>query len=106
MRHRIGRPITDPLGSYMAGPGRSRYRATTARMVHYLGGICASCGMSNLEHEELHGTDLELDHIDPATKVYNPKAHWAYAWDSIVGELAKCQPLCQECHQAKTKAAV
>ena len=43
---------------------------------------------------------LELDHIDPATKV----AHniWSWSDDRRIKELAKCQPLCYTCHKAKT----
>lgn len=44
--------------------------------------------------------DLELDHIDPATKV----AHEIWTWGDVrrEAELAKCQVLCHDCHSAKS----
>ena len=82
------------------------YRKATARMLFFLGGSCAQCDMTNLEHNTIYGTDLELDHIDPATKSFNPKSRWAYRWDAILPEVTKCQPLCKVCHANKTHGGV
>ncbi len=43
---------------------------------------------------------LELDHIDPATKVHH--AIWTWRAERRETELAKCQPLCHDCHKRKS----
>lgn len=57
------------------------------------GGKCVKCGST----EELH-----VDHIDPATKKYNPAGIWSRTAAVREAELAKCQVLCRTCHEAKT----
>lgn len=54
-------------------------------------GPCVTCGSWD---------SLELDHIDPSTK----KTHriWSLSREERERELAKCQPLCAQCHKAKT----
>jgi hypothetical protein len=52
-------------------------------------GPCRLCGSTER---------LEVDHVDPATKVRT----WALARREA--ELAKCQVLCHTCHLEKTKA--
>src|ERR1700721_2033156 len=47
---------------------------------------------------------LEVDHIDPAQKIHH--AVWSWAPERRVKELAKCQPLCYDCHKEKTKEYV
>jgi hypothetical protein len=49
--------------------------------------------------------DLEVDHEDPATKLYQPAALWSMALDNPkrVAELAKCQVLCHDCHRVKSR---
>src|SRR5690606_6455903 len=56
---------------------------------------CAGCGSKE---------SLELDHIDPKTKKYNPSSLWGMAKDNPnrIAELKKCQILCEECHKKKT----
>jgi 5-methylcytosine-specific restriction endonuclease McrA len=44
--------------------------------------------------------DLEVDHIDPKTKVSHNVWTWAEA--RRVNELSKCQVLCNSCHKIKT----
>jgi hypothetical protein len=53
--------------------------------------MCARCGTTE---------DLELDHIDPATKVTT--AIWSWRAERRAEELAKCQILCHPCHREKT----
>lgn len=55
------------------------------------GKVCAWCGST---------FDLQLDHIDPATKV----SHQIWSWSLVrqETELAKCQVLCRPCHEKKT----
>ena len=54
-------------------------------------GPCRYCGSSE---------DLEVDHVDPATKVSSKFWHWSAERRSM--ELAKCQVLCRVCHAKKT----
>lgn len=56
-----------------------------------LGGKCVLCGATE---------DLELDHIDPATKWKHRV--FSYSWPKIEAELKKCQILCAPCHFQKT----
>jgi hypothetical protein len=52
---------------------------------------CARCGST---------TELEIDHIDPRTKVTH--SVWSWAEQRRNAELAKCQVLCRPCHEAKS----
>jgi HNH endonuclease len=57
-----------------------------------LGGRCVECGSE---------TDLQFDHIDPASKItaLTKMLHWSKEkWET---ELAKCQLLCGSCHRIK-----
>jgi len=56
------------------------------------GSSCANCNKSE--------PPFEVDHIDPATKVSH--RIWSWSKERREIELAKCQLLCQACHQAKT----
>jgi|ERR1019366_1002963 5-methylcytosine-specific restriction endonuclease McrA len=55
------------------------------------GKVCAACGSPD---------DLEVDHVDPETKVAH--AVWSWSSERREAELAKCQVLCEACHQVKT----
>lgn len=57
-------------------------------------GPCQVCGSDQ---------DLEVDHIDPATKSMHPARIWSRRQEIRDEELAKCQVLCESCHMAKTK---
>lgn len=48
---------------------------------------------------------LELDHIDPGSKKYNPGSLWSMSDTNPnkITELAKCQVLCYNCHLQKSK---
>ena len=56
-----------------------------------INGPCAKCGSNN---------NLELDHIDPNTKISHNI--WSWADERRTIELAKCQVLCKECHKEKS----
>lgn len=45
---------------------------------------------------------LEIDHIDQTKKEYPINSMWLWAAERRNKELAKCQPLCHECHKQKT----
>lgn len=70
---------------------REWYAARRAKGLEMLGGKCALCESTE---------DLELDHIDPATKFTH--RIFSYSWARIEAELKKCQILCAPCHFQKT----
>lgn len=53
---------------------------------------CVRCGSTE---------SLELDHIDPADKVCH--RIWSWSKSRVAVETAKCQVLCNPCHQIKTE---
>ncbi len=55
-------------------------------------GPCVQCGSWQ---------ELELDHIDPKTKVSS--RIWSWTQSKRDAELKKCQVLCRSCHLEKTK---
>jgi 5-methylcytosine-specific restriction endonuclease McrA len=84
---------------YIGDEKRAYNREWTAkRRAFYIvemGGKCVECGSTE---------KLEVDHIDPATKLCNPTRLWSRTDEFIRAELAKCQLLCKSCHQKKTSA--
>jgi hypothetical protein len=62
-----------------------------AQWIAERGGSCVQCGSTDR---------IEIDHIDPSQKSYNPTS----AWSLVEGykELNKCQILCHACHRIKT----
>lgn len=62
---------------------------------------CEVCGF-----EAVHSCQLDLDHIDPATKEYKG-SHKAYdagwSWLRVEKELAKCTVTCKNCHALRTQ---
>lgn len=61
--------------------------------IAYLGGTCAKCGVSS---------ELEFDHIDPASKDFVIGANLKSSEDTLSKELDKCQLLCVGCHREKS----
>lgn len=61
------------------------------RQTFFEGKCCVECG--SLE-------PLELDHIDPTTKISN--AIWSWREERRLAEISKCQILCKSCHRIKT----
>jgi 5-methylcytosine-specific restriction endonuclease McrA len=55
------------------------------------GRCCVQCGSTR---------QLEVDHIDPSTKVTHRV--WAWSKKKREAELAKCQVLCKKCHATKS----
>lgn len=53
---------------------------------------CVKCGSTER---------LELDHIDPSTKIHHNI--WTWKLERRLSEIAKCQVLCHECHRLKTR---
>lgn len=56
-------------------------------------GPCVVCGSEDR---------LEVDHIDPATKLDHKV--WSWSKDRREAELAKCQVLCHDHHKDKTRS--
>lgn len=61
------------------------------RAAYFHDKACVKCGSTHR---------LELDHIDPSTKV----SHKIWSWTEVkrLAEIAKCQVLCVLCHREKT----
>lgn len=85
---------------YMRNYQRRWLAQRRARVVAQLGGQCAKCGTTE---------NLEVDHINPATK--SPKLRssgtgnfWSWRWELVLEELAQCQLLCHQHHVEKTRA--
>lgn len=57
------------------------------------GKVCVDCGTTER---------LELDHVDPATKIHH--CVWSWAKARREAELAKCVARCHDCHLAKSIA--
>ena len=70
-----------------------RYRKRRAQVILKLGGCCAVCGTTE---------DLEIDHIDRATKTYNVAHIFSANEEKFWAEISKCQLLCEKCHKEKT----
>lgn len=60
---------------------------------------CTYCGIFN-------PLCIDFDHIDRSTKSATPATMitGGYAWDDVLAEIAKCQPVCANCHRMKTIA--
>ena len=69
-----------------------RYRKLRAETLSFLGGKCSECESTD---------DLQIDHIDPATKALT-SSQWGVAKKRLLEEVAKCQLLCRSCHKKKT----
>lgn len=72
---------------------RSFYKRRKAKIISYLGGKCVECGKTH---------SLEIDHIDPSTKEFNPLRKWSYKWGTLTKELDKCELRCSPCHADRT----
>lgn len=61
------------------------------RAEYFADKTCIKCGSID---------KLELDHIDPSIKVTH--RIWSWSQQRREAEIAKCQILCEDCHQEKT----
>lgn len=57
----------------------------------FTGKVCALCGTDQ---------GLELDHVESGAKVDHRV--WSWSRERREAELAKCRPLCEECHKKKS----
>jgi hypothetical protein len=61
--------------------------------VEYLGGTCVVCGTTDR---------LEINHIDPREKAFNPSRFWGKLADYWT-EIDKCNLLCKDHHVEETR---
>jgi hypothetical protein len=62
---------------------------------------CTDCGVV-----PAHPSMLDLDHLDPATKLDNVSdlISQDYGWEVIWAEVSKCETVCKSCHTERTRA--
>jgi 5-methylcytosine-specific restriction endonuclease McrA len=77
------------MNKYMKG----RYKKRRAQVIEKLGGCCAVCKTTE---------ELQIDHIDRATKEYNVAHIFSANEEKFWNEISKCQLLCKKCHKEKT----
>ena len=68
-------------------------QAIRSIIIEALGGVCVKCGSSDC---------LEIDHVDPRTKLFTVSCGYRYSPDRLWAEVAKCQLLCKKCHTEKS----
>lgn len=73
---------------------KNRYSLRRNNALEALGGKCKVCGSKE---------NLELDHINRDEKSFNISRLWSIAEEDYNKELAKCQVLCNGCHEKKTR---
>ncbi len=59
---------------------------------------CTDCG------ERFEPEQMDWDHIDPSTKLYNIGSMKGLKWERIEEEMTKCELVCKPCHRKRTKA--
>lgn len=70
-----------------------RYKQRMSDAIKHLGGKCQRCPAVD---------KLQLDHIDPKTKLFAVAKQWNVSEKRFWLEVDKCQLLCQPCHELKT----
>lgn len=78
---------------YMRRYFKKRYYQRINKALKKLRNKCVKC---------LKTTDLQFDHIDRSTKLFAISDHGAHSEEKFWLEVAKCQLLCEKCHQTKT----
>lgn len=89
-------PVAKVAGFFVMPSTDPHYHAkwVAKRRAEFLEGkTCVKCGSSDY---------LEVDHIDPMTKVGTQ--FWSWRAERRLAELAKCQVLCRGCHRQKSHA--
>jgi 5-methylcytosine-specific restriction endonuclease McrA len=73
---------------------KRHYLKRRGKVLEYLGGQCTACQSTD---------NLEIDHVDPATKSFSIGEVITHSWAKIEPELKKCQLLCTSCHSKKSE---
>ena len=85
--------------AHKMGGYQVEYRARRRRLIHEMKKSlsCVYCGYSN-------PLCIDFDHIDHSTKKAVPATMitGGYKWEDVLEEIAKCQPVCANCHRMKT----
>ncbi len=92
LRYDTNMPYKDPDTAKAYQQEYQRHWIARRRGAFFADKVCVQCGSSER---------LELDHVDPATKVTS--VIWSWSQQRRDVELAKCQVLCHACHVSKTK---
>lgn len=75
------------------------HRARRRQYIHELKKqvVCVYCGTSN-------PLCIDFDHVDRSSKVATPATMitGGYRWEDVLAEIAKCQPVCANCHRMKS----
>jgi hypothetical protein len=72
-----------------------RRKKKKQQLIEHLGGKCCGCGISE---------NLQFDHIDRTQKQFVISEIIDWHISKIIPEVNKCQLLCSECHNVKTRA--
>jgi hypothetical protein len=81
------------------GEGR-KYNPRVLRSIQIINEFKArSCVICRIQYESFN---MQIDHIDPATKLYDVCDLKGYKEEVLLAELAKCQVLCALCHRRKS----
>lgn len=78
---------------YMREYQREKYARLRAEMIIILGGKCAECGSTD---------DLQMDHKNPAEKLFGLEHLVFRTRETFLWEVAKCQLLCGPHHRIKS----
>ena len=89
---RRGRKDWETMGHTPETRERAYQKVKRSRELFFSGKSCVKCGADEA---------LELDHIDPETKIGH--SIWSWSKKRREDELLKCQVLCHDCHAEKTK---
>jgi hypothetical protein len=73
---------------------KQRRQERRKRFLTLLGGKCVECGSQN---------NLQFDHIKKKTKSFNIAHGLDFNEAKAIDEVKKCQLLCFDCHQKKTR---
>ncbi len=79
-----------------ASQRRLRLERMRYLLEHFAKYPCRDCG-------ETDPVVLEFDHLDPNEKAFNISSAISYRnWQTILGEIAKCEVVCANCHRRRT----
>jgi len=84
----------DQYNEYMKKKILERYYERRKESIEILGGCCIICQTTE---------KLEIDHINPKTKAFPISKLWSINKKDYLKELTKCQLLCKDHHELKTK---
>lgn len=90
----MGLKDKEAYNAYMRVKILERYYQRRAEAKQKLGGKCVVCGTKD---------NLEFDHINAKEKSFGISKLWSVSKEKFDAELLKCQLLCKEHHEIKTK---